>query len=869
MARVLLLVGLIFIVEKSLSFQYKRALNLIAKGSLEQAEEIAIKSLQKDTLNPGAKYIRSLLFSHGANPNYNLDSSYYLIQESIEEYKLLAEKELEKLQKAEIQETELINQKLKVDSMSYEVYLVINTEDGYIEFLDKFKGAIQEEDAIIRRNNRAYKTAERKHTYQDYAAFMEKYPDAIQVPDAKINYEKLLYNDQTFDGKLESYINFLKENPNTPHREEAETNIYHLKTANNYIEDYYWYIKNYSHSHWVVNATNLAYHIFKENNPPKDFDPGTIPQSLKDSLGKVIKLEGVKYFPFLVDDRYGLMDENGKEIVQPIFRDLDEKHLCEPLDNDILIARKEQDQILGLNGKILFSGQLEDVSDLGYGFIKIKSNGYYYLIHKSGFRVFDQHFDDLGLIDGKLFTYKKNSRWGILNYAGNEILPADYDDIYQLGSFVIIEKNERIAVTNVEQLIEANKSELPFTYDEVELLEDGHLLCFSGSNEALIDTYLDEIIPLKEQEISEVDLFWIIRQDSLSILIDKDFPQALTSFNQLYYDDQWLALKKGKKWSLSEINGDINPMFIYDSLNLICEDILYVEKEDSVFAWFSQEIKLDLRQSNKIQLLKPSEKLSDYSHNHLLSVDNDHVKRLYNHQGKKILAGWFDKISVVNDFLFIIEKDGKKGISDTTGLNVLPIEYDAIGDYNQGNISILKDGKFGIFNYQRGLLVDPSYDFNIRIYNDSTLIAGKDGKFGLIDLKENEIIPFNNQQIIYWNSQQALVQKEDNWYLQSFFGDSTLVKDFEFIINSPVEKRMIFLGEDGYGLISSQEGIIIDPVFSEIINIGTAEEPFYLASKYMEQAGLHVLVYYNHKGERVRRQALTEEEFDKIICEKG
>jgi len=116
---------------------------------------------------------------------------------------------------------------------------------------------------------------------------------------------------------------------------------------------------------------------------------------------------------------------------------------------------------------------------------------------------------------------------------------------------------------------------------------------------------------------------------------------------------------------------------------------------------------------------------------------------------------------------------------------------------------------------------------------------------------------------------QALVQKEDNWFLQSFSGDSTLIKDFEFIINGPVEKRMIYLGEDGYGLISSQEGIIIDPVFSEIVNIGTAEEPFYLASKYMEQAGLHILVYYNHNGERVRRQALTEEEFDKIICEKG
>ncbi len=868
MTRLLLLVGLILIAEKSLSFQYKRALNLIAKGNLEQAEEVAIKSLEKDTLNPGAKYIRSLLFSHVANPNYNLDSSYYLIQESIDEFKLLAEKELDKLQKAEIQETELVNQKLKVDSMSYEVYLAIDTEEGYIEFLDKFKGAIQEEDAIIRRNDRAYKTARRKHTFDDYATFMEKYPAAIQVPDAKINYEKLLYEDQTFDGKLESYIKYLKEKPDSPHREEAETNIYHLKTANNYLEDYYWFIKNYSHSQWIVNATNLAYHIFKENKQPKDFDPGPIPQSLKDSLNKVIELEGVKYFPFLVDDLYGLMDENGNEIVVPTFMDLDEKHLCEPLDNDILIARNEQDQILGLNGKILFSGKLEDVSDLGYGFIKIKPNGYYYLIHKSGFRVFGKNFDDLGLIDGKLFTYKMNDRWGILNFAGNEILPAEYNDIYALGSYVIIEKNERIAVTNVEQLIEGNKNPLHFAYDEVELLEDGHLLCFSGANEALIDTYLDEIIPLKEQEISEVDLFWIIRQESSSILIDKEFPQALASFNQLYYDDQWLALKKGNKWSLSEINGDINPKYIYDSLNLISEEILYVEKDDSVYAWFSQDIKLDLRQSSKIQLLKPVENPSDSSHNHLLTFDNDNVKRLYNYQGKKILGGWFDKVSVVNDFLFIVENDGKKGISDTTGLNVLPIEYDAIGDYNQGNISILKDGKFGVFNYQRGLLVDPSYDFNIRIYNDSTLIAGKDGKFGLIDLKENEIIPFNNQQIIYWNPQQALVQKNDIWYLQSFSGDSTLIKDFEFIINSPVEKRISFLGEDGYGVISSQEGIIIDPVFSEIINIGTTEKPFYMASKYVEQAGLHVLVYYNHKGERVRRQALTEEEFDKIICEK-
>src|SRR6478735_5879214 len=62
------------------------ALNRIEKGNWLKAEMQLRKALKKDTLNPEARYVYSLLFFHHDYPKYNIDSAYYYALASLSDF---------------------------------------------------------------------------------------------------------------------------------------------------------------------------------------------------------------------------------------------------------------------------------------------------------------------------------------------------------------------------------------------------------------------------------------------------------------------------------------------------------------------------------------------------------------------------------------------------------------------------------------------------------------------------------------------------------------------------------------------------------------------------------------------------------------
>jgi len=52
-----------------------------------------------------------------------------------------------------------------------------------------------------------------------------------------------------------------------------------------------------------------------------------------------------------------------------------------------------------------------------------------------------------------------------------------------------------------------------------------------------------------------------------------------------------------------------------------------------------------------------------------------------------------------------------------------------------------------------------------------------------------------------------------------------------------------------------------------VINVCTNDSPFYFTEKQVEEAGIYVVIYYNADGKLVRRQALEEEEYEKLVCD--
>ena len=98
----------------------KKALKLLEKKNYEKLIETLDKDIEKDSLNPGSYYIYSLLYNDPDYVDNNLDTSYYYVLKALELYPLSDDKDLEKLNKVQIDGSSLTTQKEKLDLQTYE-----------------------------------------------------------------------------------------------------------------------------------------------------------------------------------------------------------------------------------------------------------------------------------------------------------------------------------------------------------------------------------------------------------------------------------------------------------------------------------------------------------------------------------------------------------------------------------------------------------------------------------------------------------------------------------------------------------------------------------------------------------------------------
>lgn len=849
-------------------------MNKIEDDDLMQAEKIIQKSLKKDTLDPGAYYAFSLLYLDPAYPEYNIDSAHYYILKSLKQFPVLEEKYKKKLTRAGIDSTVIDHQKLKVDSSAFAVARQINTENSYNYFLEHYPNTLHFEKAVSLRNQVAFQDAVNEGTYTAYEKFFKKYPLADQVPLARKRYNDLLFETKIKDNKLQTYVSFLRDFPDTPYRRQVEKNIFELMTADNKVNSYGNFINRYPESYFIRKAYDFLYHTYKEDNDPHNFSNEYGGHPDMDSLMNVTKLESLSLAPFVDNGEIGFLDLSGNPIIQDEFDETDLEHKCSLTTSDYLvISDRGISKIIGLNKKEIFSGNFEKVEDKGAGWLKIITDNYPMLVHKSGYRFPDDNYTDLDMILNSYMIVKKNDKWGLKTTCGRTILNNEFDKIYTENSFLILEKNGRftpVLTGNILKAIEGESITLEFPYDEVESINENYLLCFQDNKETLLDKNLNNIIPLQEHQIIDLGDLWLTKSTSEYTLWNITGEKVIGQLEQIQFDNNWIALKKGNKWALSEIKNLIIPEFVYDSVKLLNEYIQVLSKDGSDYVSFQNNQRLDLRNSSRLLLIsaKDPDAKAD-STDHLLSFDKDGVKRLYNIKGEKVLAGWFDEVKVINGILFEIRNKELKGISDTTGQNVLPIKYDAIGNDIDGNISILKDKKFGLFIYYPRKVIEPDYDAQIKPYNKELLIALKDGKYGIMNYEEEFLLPFSFDKINYWTDSTALLKSEDQWRMIHIRTQDTLMtlNDYQQVSDFNNEKTLLIKTTEGSGVINNKGGLIIQPSFDDLYNLGTEFDPFYFAGKYLPEIDHYIGSYFNKEGKIVWKDAISEEDYFKFICD--
>lgn len=860
-----LLITVVFIFAVNISYSQfgavKRALKHLEKGNFERSERLVAKALRKDSLLPAALYAKSHLLFNTLNKNPDLDSAYYYILTAQKWYSVLPEDGREDHLRSGADSLSMNKLKEKIDSAAFERAFQEYSEASFIHFINEFPTAEQVLRAESLRNAIAYAAARAENSHEGYEQFMDKYPDAVQVKEAKARYEKLYFETSTKNGKLKSYVDFLTGHPDTPYRYEIEAHIFKVLTANHSASSYRRFIRTYPDSKIKPKAVAYLYHILKEQNQQL---PAKL---LTDSLKEVKAMEGKALIPFWETGKYGFMTTEGEELIKPVFSKLKNQELCGSIHRDYVLM---ENAVAGLNQAVIYKGPYDEVQDLGYGFLKIAVNGKWGVIHKSGRKIAAINHENVALLQGRFIAFQTNGLWGLQTISGSVIVEPDFTSIWTQGPFFIFEKDDLFDIKNDAQLrkvIDNGPLTFSLRFNDLEWLEKEQLwLASPDGKEAIFDKNLRELIPFAHQKIMFNNSGFIVKKENGVSILDeagKRLNQGLAT--KARYNDLWLAVAdKEDQWALYNNQSNTLRYEKLDSIKLIGSTFALAFKNDSS-AVLSRGRPILLGKEEKVSLISATQ-----SEQYLVIDKAGQEKKLVNNIGRVVFTGSFEEAKPIGRNLIVLSEKGKKGLISASGEVLLQTTYDAIGNFDHGFVSLLRDQKFGLIDQEHSFLIPAAYDKNIKRYNDQVFIVERDNKRGLVDRGNNELMPLVYEEVRYWNDSVALVKEASFWSLYNFRDQQIVyggIKTIHTINSNESEKVSLILKDSGYGILSNLRGEVISATYDDVINVGTQENPVYLAEKLIAEADFYVIIYYDKKGKVIRKQALDAKDYPSIYCE--
>jgi hypothetical protein len=825
----------------------------IKKKKWGKAQQQLQKSLLKDGTNTAANYLFSVWFFSPENPAHEIDSAYRYANEALKDFKDAGGREKSRLQRIPIDSGTLITLRQAIEYAAFERAKSADTEGAYMFFLSNFPAAEQREDAVMLRDEAAYREALIVNTYEAFLKFLEKYPQAVRAGEARARYERLLYEAKTQDRNLRSYELFLMEYPATPYRREVEKHLLDIMSASGDPGTFVSFIQKYPRSAYRKKAENIVFHLVREAGHK------TFPIVWADSLMMVEKRDQNFLIPVLKNGQFGFMDASATLVVPHSATTILDDYKCGNVNEDILIL---DGKLTGRSGQVLLNDSVTDVEDLGIGFLKVLIGEQAKVIHKSG-SVIVNAVEDARVIDDKFLSIKRNGKWDLSTLTGLILTTEGFDDITAVNSVIVFKKNNKLLLSTPMLIADvANNFPLKLSspYDQVRPVSADLLAVKVNGLQSVIDRQLEALIPFTEADI-EATSFGLVQKEKDAVTLYDRAARFLGRFKKFISSNSTFAVRTDSAMSFFNPRDRRAEGEMYDS-------IAFIGPYPLTFRHDSMTIRFDgakRRFSSKISIsYLPKKDSSGF-----VMVRENNKRSIYDSRGKVLFTAEFENIEYSGEGYFIVHRKEKKGLVSRTGKTILPIEYDAIGNVTRGIVTLLKSMKFGAYNISLKKLIKPQYDKNIIVYNQKMLAVFQKGQYTFIDWSNKPVIKTPYDEIQHWNDSIALVRSGFNWKLHDLFAGRdllTMIKKLHYIRNTDHEKLAIVLQENNYGVVDNRNGIVISPTFSYIANVGSAEEPVYFTEKHVEEASIFVVIYYDQHGKLLKREVYEEEDYEKIFC---
>ncbi|MEK6480159.1 WG repeat-containing protein [Catalinimonas sp. 4WD22] len=805
--------------------------------------------------------------------------------------------------------------------LAYRAANNLDTYEAYKEFMDTYPQAKEFNLAKERYNTLVFREKTRSGDLQSYIDFLEAFPDSPFRPQA----EEQILQITTASNQLNSYENFIKNYPSSQHIRLAVNLFYHLYVAAHDKESFFKSYKNYPLTDSLKKAAQFSERMLAPIFENQHY--GLLDSKGKYIVDTQYNLIPTHYFCEGVTDEIIHLATADKDYVFHSLLSKAGETIYEyqlPRNNIESSGNLFSQKVYGMQAGLMLieneEGNYQLMHQAGLP-IYPKVDWTYPLDTALLIPAMPSE-----AVPFQFIKIEENGLWGLISFSGRVLLEPVYEEIEEYGNFIVLSKQGLKAITTREKIINSadqNGLELSFRYEDAALLDQQHIVAFSDQYETVLDVNLNTAVPLARQNIIRLingsespNKKWLLRENRTEAYVKNDTllnrntavyylydkqnlsDQPEITYQKAYFNKRWLALKNKQGFHLFDSQTD-NEKNVYDSVKLVGESFAllfesFQDAKDSVKVLFQNGGKLALVSPERITflLLRPGSTTNEKENEYLLISPKNGPKEVWSQSGKRILTGNFSNLNLYPSGLFVVEERGKKGLLDSLGNELVPIRYQGISNYKDSTLAIFQNKRFGIYRYPSKTMIEPRYEAMLQSYGspvyqkgDSSFyeifIARKDDAYGLINQNNVQLTDFTFDEVRYWNDTSAFVKSEDEWMIYRFspseeFDDEKEyilydgISDFDIVQSDAQEKVIKIYKDGGYGILSNQRGEILAPTYDDIRLFGSItnqEDIIYYSEKYVPEADLYIIIHLDYKGNIIKRQALTSEQYDMVFCE--
>ena len=522
----------------------------------------------------------------------------------------------------------------------------------------------------------------------------------------------------------------------------------------------------------------------------------------KNKTFQIEKVENYKYFLISENEKFGVIDENGNKIIDAKYLNIKipnpEKPVFVCYENNVTKILNEKEEQLFTEYDSVEPLRLKNISsDLMYekSILKYSKNGKYGLIDFNGKKITNAIYEEIDTLqykEGELLV-KQNGKYGIINIKGTKIIKPNYDTI------------------EADQFYEKDSGYKNDGYIVSKTTDEGYRYGYVDNNgKEIVSTKYNDLSRINE--ISGNDIYNICAENGKYGLLKNGKIVISNEYQSLMYSESnnTLIAKKGKKYGVLSLDGDIIVPFSYNQISVNGKYIYAVDNNENTTVFSPDGKQTDMNEN--IQILNVE------NTNYQIRIETLNERTMYSvyENDKKITETDYSYIQYLFDNYFIASNgNGKLGIIDTTNNKKLEFDYSSIqiiddtnlikaikGDTTEiysnkiekicemDNATIEnKESYIKVFNDNdikyvslEGKLVE-----NTDIFKENTIFAKKlNGKWGFVNVQGNVIVDYIYDMVTDVNKYgYAGIKQNGKWGVIDRLGKVKVEPTYEINSNQP------------------------------------------------------------------------------------